>query len=484
MLLLCQFDTKVCVTLIQFIILNKILIANIMSKIQGKILIVDDDKDVLTTARIILKQYFTDIVTEENPQKILDYLKNEDFDVIILDMNFKPGSTDGEEGLFWLKKILTINPELCVLMNTAYGDIELAVEAMKHGASEFLVKPWETHKFLATVKSVFKLSQSKKQVNKLQFTQKILNQEIEKDYTEIISKSDSMTPVFGAINKVSVTDANVLILGENGTGKELIAREIHRKSNRAEKVFIHVDLGAISESLFESELFGHKKGAFTDAKEDRPGRFELASGGTLFLDEIGNLPLNLQSKLLSVIQNRIINPVGSNKNIEIDIRLICATNKDLYNMVESGEFRQDLLYRINTVEINLPPLRKRKDDINILADSFLKKFSNRYNKTGLKISAKAAKDLKEYGWPGNIRELKHLVERAVIMSENNIIEEHDFALKKKKVDEISDSLNVEKVEKNTIIKAIEKFDGNYSKAANELGMGRSTLYRKMKKYGI
>ena len=240
-----------------------------MSKIKGKILIVDDDKDVLTTARIILKQYFTDIVTEENPQRIPDYLKNEDFDIVILDMNFKPGATNGEEGLFWLKKIQNIDSELCIIMNTAYGDIELAVEAMKYGASEFLVKPWETHKFLATVQSVYKLSKSKKQVNKLQFTQKILNQEIEKDFTEIISKSATMNPVFAAINKVSVTDATVLVLGENGTGKELVAREIHRKSNRAEKAFIHVDLGAISESLFESELFGHKKGAFTDAKEDR-----------------------------------------------------------------------------------------------------------------------------------------------------------------------------------------------------------------------
>jgi len=455
-----------------------------MSKIKGKILIVDDDKDVLTTARIILKQYFTDIITEENPQKLPDYLKNEDFDLVILDMNFKPGATNGEEGLFWLKKIQNIDPELCILMNTAYGDIELAVEAMKHGASEFIVKPWETHKFIATVQAVFKLSKSKKQVNKLQFTQKILNQEIEKNFTEIISKSDTMSPVFGAINKVSVTDATVLVLGENGTGKELVAREIHRKSNRADKAFINVDLGAISESLFESELFGHKKGAFTDAKEDRPGRFELANEGTLFLDEIGNLPFNLQSKLLSVIQNRIVNPVGSNKDIEVDIRLICATNKDLYQMVEEGEFRQDLLYRINTVEINIPPLRKRKDDINILAESFLKKFCKRYNKPALKISAKAIKALKGYSWPGNIRELQHLVERAVIMCESNLIEENDFALKKKADGPLSDSLNVENIEKHTIIKAIEKYGGNYSKAASELGLGRSTLYRKMKKYGI
>ncbi len=455
-----------------------------MSKIQGRILVVDDDKDVLTTARMVLKQKFTDVVVESNPQNIPSYLNNEDFDVIILDMNFKPGLTRGEEGIFWLKKIINFDSNISVVMNTAYGDIQIAVEAMKPGASEFIVKPWGSEKLLATVEAVFKLCKSKKRVNKLQYTQEVLNQEINKDYTEIISESKSMQPVFTAINKVSGTDANVLILGENGTGKELVARGIHRKSDRYNKSFINVDLGAISQTLFESELFGHTKGAFTDAKEDKPGRFEIASDGTLFLDEIGNLSLNLQSKLLSVIQNRYINRVGSSKNIDINIRLICATNKDLYKMVKDGEFRQDLLYRINTVEINLPPLRNRKEDISLLSSKFLKIFSNKYNKSTLKISDKANRALVDYNWPGNIRELQHVVERAVIMAEDKIITENDFSLKKNYIDNIPDSLNVERLEKKAIQGAIQKHSGNFTKAADELGWGRSTLYRKMKKYGI
>lgn len=455
-----------------------------MSIIQGRILVVDDDKDVLTTARMILKQRFSNVVVENNPQNIPGYLKNEDFDVIILDMNFKPGFTNGEEGIFWLKKIISFDSNISVVMNTAYGDIQIAVEAMKQGASEFIVKPWDSEKLLATVEAVFKLSKSKKQVNKLHHMQEVLSQEINKDYTEIISESKSMLSVFTAINKVSGTDVNVLILGENGTGKELVAREIHRKSYRQNKAFINVDLGAISQTLFESELFGHTKGAFTDAKEDKLGRFEIASEGTLFLDEIGNLSLNLQSKLLSVIQNRYINRVGSNKNIDVDIRLICATNKDLYKMVEAGEFRQDLLYRINTVEINLPPLRNRQEDIPVLSSEFLKKFSNKYNKSALKISDKAKRALMDYNWPGNIRELQHLVERAVIMAEDKIITENDFSLKRKYADNIPDSLNVEQLEKKAIQGAIQKHNGNLTKAADELGWGRSTLYRKMKKYGI
>jgi len=455
-----------------------------MSKYKGKILIVDDDKDVLTTARMVLKQKFSDVVVESNPQKIPDYLKNEDFDVVILDMNFKPGITSGEEGIFWLKKIIEIDANVCVLMNTAYGDIQIAVEAMKMGASEFIVKPWESEKLLATVQAVFNLSKSKKQVHKLNFTQQVLSQEINKEFNKTISKSKSMDLVFSSINKVSKTDVTVLVLGENGTGKELLAREIHRKSKRAHKPFINVDLGSISETLFESELFGHTKGAFTDAKEDKPGRFEIASEGTLFLDEIGNLSLNLQSKLLSAIQNRTISRVGSNKNIEIDIRLICATNKDLYQMVEKGEFRQDLMYRINTVEINLPPLRNRKDDIPVLTERFLKKYSNKYNKNGLKISAKAIQALLDYSWPGNIRELMHLVERAVIMTEDKTITETDFALKKYSKTNLPNSLNVEELEKQAIIDAIQKHNKNFTKAALELGLGRSTLYRKMKKYGI
>lgn len=455
-----------------------------MSKIQGKILIVDDDKDVLTTARIILKQKFSDIYLIEDPKLIPKVLKKEDFDVVILDMNFKPGTTNGEEGLFWLKEILNIDPNICVLMNTAYGDIQIAVEAMKLGASEFIVKPWEGEKFLATVTAVFNLSKSRKQVSKLKYTQKILSQEINKEYSEVISVSKSMKPIFSSITKVSGTSANVLILGENGTGKELIAREIHRKSERYDRPFINVDLGAISENLFESELFGHTKGAFTDAKEDKPGRFEIASEGTLFLDEIGNLSLNLQAKLLSVIQNKQVYRVGSSKPINIDIRLICATNKDLYKMVENGEFRQDLLYRINTVEINLPPLRKRLEDISVLTYKFLRKFSDKYNKPELKISDSILQYLKDYDWPGNIRELQHVVERAVIMADKKVINKDDFAIKRKKMEYVPDSLNVDDLEKLAIQNAIDKHNGNLTKAADELGIGRSTIYRKIKKYDI
>lgn len=455
-----------------------------MTKLQGKILIVDDDKDVLVTARMILKQHFSSIVIETNPKEIPGYLKNQDFDVVILDMNFKPGATNGDEGLYWLKEILKIDANICVLMNTAYGDIQIAVDAMKLGASEFIVKPWQAEKLIATVTSLFNLSKSKKQINKLKYTSSLLANDIDKDYQSIISKSKAMIPVFEAIDKVSKTDANVLILGENGTGKELIAREIHRKSHRSSNVFINVDLGAISETLFESELFGHVKGSFTDAKEDKPGRFEIASDGTLFLDEIGNLPLNLQSKLLSVIQNKQITRVGSNKLIDVDIGLICATNKNLYDMVEKGEFRQDLLYRINTVEINLPALRNRKDDILLLAKNFLVEYKDKYLKDEMKLSEKAKECLLNYSWPGNIRELKHLMERAVIMADSKIINEKDFNFKKQNYTATPESLNVEDVEKNAIMHAINKNNGNLTKASDELGMGRSTLYRKMKKYDI
>lgn len=457
---------------------------NRMNKTIGNILIIDDDKDVLTTCRMVLKQVFSKIDTLSDPSFIPNILNDYDYDVIILDMNFKPGVTDGTEGLFWLKKILSINSNACVLMNTAYGDIKLAVEAMKIGAVDFIVKPWEREVFIASVQSVFNLSKSKKQIHKLENTQKVLCNDINKEFSQLISKSKSMKPIFSIIEKVSKTDANVIILGENGTGKELIAREIHRKSTRADKPFINVDLGSLTETLFESELFGHTKGAFTDAGEDKAGRFEIASEGTLFLDEIGNLPLNLQSKLLSAIQNRTITRVGSNKNIDINIRLICATNRDLYSMVENGEFRQDLLYRVNTVEINLPPLRSRYDDIPVLVNHFLQKFSNKYNKRGLKVLPECYLALKEYLWPGNIRELQHLVERAVIMSEGKYITENDFALKKSSMNYTSGSLNIDELEKQAIINALNKCNRNLSKAAEELGMGRSTLYRKMGKYGI
>lgn len=455
-----------------------------MSKVNGKILVVDDDRDVLFTARMALKQRFVDVIIETDPQKIPRYIKNEAVDVIVLDMNFKPGTTDGKEGLFWLKKIKELDSGIGVIMNTAYGDIQLAVEAMKVGASEFIVKPWESEKLLATVLNVYQVVESKKEIRKLRDAQKVLSGQIDKGYKEILSRSEEMKPVFSIINKVSMTDATVLVLGENGTGKELVAREIHRKSERADYPFINVDLGALSGSLFESELFGHTKGAFTDAKEDKAGRFEIASGGTLFLDEIGNLSLNLQAKLLSVIQNRKITKVGASKSSDVDVRLICATNKNLYQMVQNGEFRQDLLYRINTVEIHLPPLRDRKGDATLLSEKFLKMFGSKYNKQNLKLSPKALQQLESYNWPGNIRELQHVIERAVILAENDTINENDFALKKESGHTKPDTLNIDELEKQAIQNAINKSNGNLTKASEELGMGRSTLYRKMKKYDI
>lgn len=457
-----------------------------MSKLTGKILIVDDDRDVLTTARMILSQKFSEVVILTGPDPIPELLTREDFDVIILDMNFQPGKTTGEEGLIWLKKILSIDPDALVLMDTAYGDIELAVKAVKLGAIDFLVKPWSKEKLLATVLATYRLNQTKKQVSKLETRQKVLSKDLDQEFSDIIAGSHVMKPVLQAVEKVSPTDANVLILGDNGTGKELIARAIHRNSLRREEPFIKVDLGSLSETLFETELFGHTKGAFTDAREERAGRFEIASSGTLFLDEIGNLSLPLQSKLLSALQNKEITRVGSNKTIPVDIRLISATNKPIYKLVEENDFRQDLLYRINTVELKLPTLYERTEDIVPLANHFLKIFRNKYNRENLVIGSETYKKLKKYRWPGNIRELMHAVERAVIMTENPVLGPHDFPLQTQS--EPSDqgiaSGRIEDYEKTAILSAIKKCKGNLSKASVELGFGRSTLYRKMKKYGM
>ncbi len=457
-----------------------------MSKMKGTIVIVDDDRDVLTTAKMILKQQFSDVITLEIPDSIPEILNKNDCDVIILDMNFTPGVTNGKEGIAWLKKIRRIDSGVQVLMDTAYGNIDLAVEAIKLGATDFLVKPWSKEKLLSTVMTTYSLRQSKKQINQLQKRQKILSDDLDQEFSRIIAKSKAMKPVLKAIPKVSPTDANVLILGDNGTGKELIARAIHRTSHRKEEPFIKVDLGAIAETLFETELFGHVKGAFTDAREDRAGRFEVASGGTLFLDEIGNLSLTLQSKLLTALQTKEITKVGSNQSVPVDIRLICATNKPIYSMVEKNEFRQDLLYRINTVEIKLPALHDRPEDIVPLSNFFLTKFKTKYNRRDLVIGSDTYKKLIDYKWPGNIRELQHAVERAVIMSEKSVLGPHDFLLEPHKdfQETQTKSGKMEEYEKMAIRNAIKKCKGNLSKAAEELGFGRSTLYRKMRRYNI
>lgn len=457
-----------------------------MSKIDGKILVLDDDQGVLYTAKMILKQHFEVVITEKDPAK-LDFLLNQHkYDVIVLDMNFSYGLTSGQEGIKLLRRIREKDPHAHVLMNTAYGDIDIAVEAMKEGAVDFLVKPWQKEKLLATVQSIFELSQTKRQVEDLKTSQKILVKDSQREYDDIVSVSDAMKPVFHAIEKVAATDANVLILGENGTGKELIARAIHNQSPRESENFIKVDLGAVHETLFDSELFGHVKGAFTDAKEDRPGRFEIASGGSLFLDEIGNLSLPLQAKLLTALQFKQITRVGSNKVIKLDIRLVCATNMPLYDMVADNEFRQDLLYRINTVEIKLPPLRERPEDIEPLARHFLTMYSKKYQKDKMRLNETTLNKLKSYRWPGNIRELQHSMERAVIMANSHLLAPEDFLLRDQPTENIitTNTLNLEEMEKAAIQNAIRKAGGNLTQAAKELGFGRSTLYRKMTKYQL
>lgn len=457
-----------------------------MAKKQGKILIIDDDKDVLYTAKMILKPHYETVITEDTPNRIEALLSKDHYDVILLDMNFKPGATEGNEGLYWLTQIQKIHPESNVILNTAYGDINLAVEAMKKGAIDFLIKPWEKEKLISTVNTIYKLSRSKKEASKFKSQQEILSKDINKNYENLIAQSKVMKPVLDMIDKVSATDANVLILGENGTGKELIARTIHQKSKRKDETFMSVDIGSLTATLFESELFGYKKGAFTDAKEDKPGRFEVASGGTLFLDEIGNIAEPLQSKLLTVLQNRLITPLGSAQTISVDIRLITATNKDLHEMVDSQSFREDLLYRINTVEITLPPLRDRLEDIPLLAEHYLQIHAKKYEKPYLSISKETHEKLSSYHWPGNVRELGHAVERAVIMTNDSILQPDDFLLSNKSRNTLTpkDNFTMEQLEKSAIIDALEKHDGNLTQAAKTLALGRSTLYRKMEKYGI
>ena len=458
-----------------------------MAKNKGKILIVDDNEDLLLAARLFLKQHFALVHTETNPENIPSLMKNENYDVILLDMNFTMDATSGVEGFMWLDKILKIDPAAVVILITAYGDVEMAVRAVRVGAVDFVLKPWQNEKLLATLSSALNLRYSKLEVDRLRSQQKQLRADIDQRYHDMIGVSSEMQQVFANIEKVASTDANILILGENGTGKELVARALHRRSERENEVFISVDMGAIAESLFESELFGHMKGAFTDAKEDRPGRFELASGGTLFLDEIGNLSMPMQAKLLSVLEARKVTRLGSNVARDIDIRLICATNMPIYDMVAKNEFRQDLLYRINTVEIQLPPLRDRQEDIPLLVGHFLRIFSKKYQKGIKTVSPAALKKLERYQWPGNIRELIHTLERAVILAETHILQPGDFLfpeMEKETEGVILDNYNLEDVEKAVIRKALKKYAGNVSHAAKELGLTRTSLYRRMEKYGL
>jgi two-component system response regulator HydG len=451
----------------------------------GKILVIDDDQDILLTTKVVLKRNFGIIETETDPDRVLQGIIKGKYDVILLDMNFRVGATSGKEGIELLKKIIKADPDIMVIMITAYGDIDLAVEAMKNGAIDFVVKPWDNKKLLATVSNAVRLSESKKEIASLREKQKNLIEEIDHQYSEIIGLSDAMNKVFETIRKVAATDANILILGENGTGKELVARAIHRSSVRASQVFVSVDLGAIPESLFESELFGHIKGAFTDAKESRTGRLKVASGGTLFLDEIGNLPMSMQAKLLSVIENRRVTPVGSNESQPIDVRLICATNMPVSEMVAQKKFREDLLYRINTVEMSVPPLRERTGDIPLLTDYFKDIYARKYNKGKIKILPESYKKLARYYWPGNVRELQHIIERTIILSESDILKPDDFLVERTGIRaNVSEIMNMEEVEKQTILNSLERNRRNMTRTSEELGMARTTLYRKMKKYDI
>lgn len=449
----------------------------------GKILIVDDNKSALSALTLMLQSQFEEIVCLSNPNLIHSELGKHDFDVALLDMNFSAGLNTGNEGLYWLREIKKISPSLEVIMITAYGDVELAVKALKLGSTDFVLKPWDNDKLLATLKSSLKLRQSHKKVHELQQRESFLKGELNKTH-EFIGQSPVMQKVMRVVEKVAVTEANVLITGENGTGKAVIADFIHRLSKRNNGLLMNVDMGAIPETLFESELFGYKKGAFTDAKEDKAGKFQLAHKGTLFLDEIGNLTLPLQAKILVALESRTVFPLGNSTPVSVDIRLIAASNANLEARVQEGSFRQDLLYRINTIQIELPPLRERGEDIELLASHFLKVFQKKYQKPELRLGTQAIKKLNNYHWPGNVRELQHALEKAVILSETDVLMPSDFDLKAVSQSNHKDLPSLSEMEKDLIINAMDRYDGNLSLVSEKLGVSRQTLYNKIKRYAL
>jgi DNA-binding NtrC family response regulator len=459
-----------------------------MSDKIGKILAVDDNEDILFALKLLLKQHVEVIDTINQPERIPEMMKKTNYDTILLDMNFTKDAISGQEGFDWLSKILGIDPDAVVVFITAYGDAEKAVRAIKEGATDFILKPWQNEKLLGTLFSAIKLRKSKHETHSLREKQKEIIAVMDQPFHDFIGNSTEMQKVFSTIHKVAKTDANVLILGENGTGKELVARALHRKSSRLDEVFITVDLGSITETLFESELFGHEKGAFTDARNEKAGRFEVASGGTLFLDEIGNLSLPLQAKLLTAIERREVTRVGSNRPVSIDVRLICATNNNILQMVKENQFRQDLLYRVNTVEIHLPPLRERSGDIELLANHYLIVFAKKYRKNIKSISSSSLKLMNQYLWPGNVRELQHAIERAVILCESSQLEPNDFNLTNASASQLEDleinTFNLDEVEKTIILKALKRNQGNITQAAADLGITRTSLYRRMEKYEL
>lgn len=446
----------------------------------ARILAIDDDPDVLTAVSMLLKTEVAEIITERNPEHIRELLSSHSFQIVLLDMNFNSATNTGNEGLFWLKKIKTLRPDLPVILVTAYGDIDLAVRSLKEGADDFIVKPWNNEKLLATFRDVLKKKSPSAHTSHESQTDLIGN--------ELLGNSDSMQDIFHKIRKIGPTDANILILGENGTGKDLIARAIHGYSLRADKPFVKVDVGALTSTLFESELFGHRKGAFTDAHEDRIGRFELADGGTLFLDEIGNISLQQQAKLLTVLQNRQVTRLGSHEPVPINIRLICATNLPLSALSDEKRFRKDLIYRINTIEIGAPPLRERQGDIELLARHFARVYGEKYLKPSLEFSDHALDKLRKYAFPGNVRELQYIVERAVIMAEGETLATEDIIFSPIEsyagMPATDEETNLSVIERNAILKVIEKNNGNITRAAKELGLTRTALYRRLNKYDI
>ncbi len=452
-----------------------------MEKYKANILVIDDDPAVLTTAKIYLKQKFEYVATLPSPENMDKVLGEVSIDLVLLDMNYTKGENDGEEGLAIIEKLVKDYPELEVVPITAYGEVELAVEAMKRGARDFIAKPWRNEKLLATISNILKLKQANHEIEVLKAVNKQMSGDSE---SNLIGTSPKFLKMLETIEKVAPTDANVLISGENGTGKELVAHAIHQKSLRHNQPFQKVDLGSLSKSLFESELFGHVKGAFTDAREDRIGKFELANSGTLFLDEIGNIDASQQSKLLTAIQGRTITRIGSNKAVSLDVRFISATNVDLPTKTQSGEFRQDLLYRINTIEIHVPELRERKEDISLLSEHYLEKYKLKYNKPQARLTKKAIEALEDYNWPGNIRELTHVIERAVILAEEKNLTPSSFNLSGKKIEQESENLNIQDMEKTLILKSLEKNKGNITHAAKDLGIDRLALYRRLEKYGL
>jgi DNA-binding NtrC family response regulator len=451
----------------------------------ARVLVVDDNRNVLTALELLLSREFSGVKCISKPGQIKSELQSASYSAVLLDMNYSAGQNSGNEGLFWLRELQKSDPDLSVVMITAFGDIELAVTALKEGAVDFVLKPWDNQKLLATLRTAVQLCRSRREVKSLQKDKESLKAELKGKAPRIIGRSPAMKSVLEVVAKVAATEANILITGENGTGKELIAREIHHRSARAEEIMVTVDLGAVPDTLFESELFGHVKGAFTDARADRTGKIEAAHKGTLFFDEVGNLSPAMQAKLLNVLESRTLSRLGDTRIIPVDVRLICATNMDLNAMVQEGSFRMDLLYRINTIQVELPPLRDRADDVLLLAAWFLQLYSGRYNKPGMHMDASAEKALKQWSWPGNVRELQHAMERAVILAEGKLISEESFNFHTGAAPgPASFDGSLEDVESQVIQHALKKHGGNISKVSSQLEISRQTLYNKMKKYGL